>query len=274
MIEMDEAVKLARQTIAVLSPEYLESDYCQQELAAALRLDPKGKKRLLIPVRVRPCNPEGLLGLIVYIDLVGKDDETAKELLLSGVKGHTPERIEPPVNQLLQKYLDQIRKKCGTITLLGESEVHELKRVFVELTINENYNRPTPNDEWKRMWETEYRKRYAPFGSRPDEDQEAQRRIKPEDLLKRREPTVIAGAPGCGKTTLMRWLALQVCDNDPKRVPIFDERTQPEIVRERRCQARIRLVRSRRHRIVEVARRNRSRQQTIAGRICAAAQIG
>jgi hypothetical protein len=52
VIEMDEAVKQARQTIAVLSPEYLASDYCQQELAAAIRSDPKGKKRLLIPVRI------------------------------------------------------------------------------------------------------------------------------------------------------------------------------------------------------------------------------
>jgi hypothetical protein len=42
-----------------------------------------------------------LLGPIVYIDLVGKDDETAKELLLSGVKGQTPARIEPQTDQLL-----------------------------------------------------------------------------------------------------------------------------------------------------------------------------
>jgi hypothetical protein len=105
VIEMDEAVKQARQAIAILSPEYLASDYCQQEFAAVLGLDPKGKKRLLIPVRVRRCDPEGLLGPIVYIDLVGKDDETAKELLLSGVKGQTPARIEPPIDQLLHSHL-------------------------------------------------------------------------------------------------------------------------------------------------------------------------
>lgn len=204
VIEMDEAVKLARQAIVVLSPEYLASDYCQQEFAAVIRSDPKGKKRLLIPVRVRQCNPDGLLGPVVYIDLVGKDDETARGLLLSGVKGQTPARIEPPINQLLQEHLNQIKKKCGTIMLLGETEIHELKRVFVELTINENFSHPAPNDEWMGMWETEYRKRYAPFGSRPDEERDTKRRIKPEDLLNRREPAVIAGAPGCGKTTLMR----------------------------------------------------------------------
>ncbi len=114
VIEMDEAAKQARQTIAVLSSEYLASDYCQQELAAALRVDPKGKERKLIPVRVRQCKPEGLLGSIVYIDLVDKDDERAKELLISGVKGQTPARTEPPINQLLQERLNQIKKKCGS----------------------------------------------------------------------------------------------------------------------------------------------------------------
>ncbi|MGH9939587.1 MAG: NACHT domain-containing protein, partial [Blastocatellia bacterium] len=123
----------------------------------------------------------------------------------------------------LHDYFDQIRKKYGKITLLGETETHELKRVFVELTINESFSRPTANDEWMGMWDAEFRKRYAPSGSRSDKNREAPRRIKPEDLLKRRSPAVIAGAPGCGKTTLMRWLALQVCDNDSKRVPIFVE---------------------------------------------------
>lgn len=37
VIWMHEAIKQVRQTIAVLSPEYLASDYCQQELAAAIR---------------------------------------------------------------------------------------------------------------------------------------------------------------------------------------------------------------------------------------------
>lgn len=113
VIEMDEAVKLARQTIALLSPEYLASDYCQQEFAAVIRSDPKGKKRLLIPVRVRQCNPDGLLGSVVYIDLVGKDDETARGLLLTGVKGQAPERIEPPIDKLIQEYLNQIKKNAA-----------------------------------------------------------------------------------------------------------------------------------------------------------------
>jgi hypothetical protein len=40
---------------------------------------------LLVPVRVQECQPPGLLGSRVYIDLVDTDEPTAKRLLLDGV---------------------------------------------------------------------------------------------------------------------------------------------------------------------------------------------
>ena len=54
-------------------------------MACAFRRDPTGTQRLLIPVRVRECDVDGLLGGIVYIDLVGLDAEAARERLLAGV---------------------------------------------------------------------------------------------------------------------------------------------------------------------------------------------
>jgi hypothetical protein len=97
---------------------------------------------------------------------------------------HDPAQTAPAqsIEDLLSAYRDQVRKKYGKIMLLGENEAHELKRVFVELSINESYSRPTANDEWMGMWDSELRNRYAAFGSRPGKDEEAQRRIKPEDL--------------------------------------------------------------------------------------------
>jgi NB-ARC domain len=40
---------------------------------------------LLVPVRVQPCEPPGLLASRVYVDLVDTDEATAKRLLLAGV---------------------------------------------------------------------------------------------------------------------------------------------------------------------------------------------
>jgi tetratricopeptide (TPR) repeat protein len=84
--EMDEAAKCAERTIPVLSSAYLTSDYAFAEWAAAFRHDPKGKLGKVLPVRIERCVVEGLLGPIVYIDLVDLDESQAREQLLAGVK--------------------------------------------------------------------------------------------------------------------------------------------------------------------------------------------
>jgi len=83
---MDNAAKQADRTLAVLSPAYLQSKFAGAEWRAAFARDPSGERGLLLPVRVLPCQPEGLLGQVVYIDLVGapsKDD--ARRRLLDGI---------------------------------------------------------------------------------------------------------------------------------------------------------------------------------------------
>ena len=66
--------------IAVLSPDYLAAPYPQSEWTAAFA---NGK---LLPVRVRECELKGLLGAVVYIDLVGLDEPAAKKALVAGVQ--------------------------------------------------------------------------------------------------------------------------------------------------------------------------------------------
>jgi hypothetical protein len=66
VIEMHKAASECKRTIAVLSPDYLASLFTQAEWAAAFAADPSGKERKLIPIRVRICEPPGLLKGIVY----------------------------------------------------------------------------------------------------------------------------------------------------------------------------------------------------------------
>ncbi len=84
-LKMDEATANADKIIAVLSPQYLQSIYTQPEWAAAFAGDPTGKESKLIPVRVEECNLTGLLKQIVYIDLVGLDEENAKREFLGKI---------------------------------------------------------------------------------------------------------------------------------------------------------------------------------------------
>lgn len=85
MLGMQEAASKSKQTIAVYSDDYFRAAFTQPEWAAALVQDPTGKERKLIPVRVRPCQPIGLLAPIIYIDLVNQEVDAAKQLLLDGV---------------------------------------------------------------------------------------------------------------------------------------------------------------------------------------------
>lgn len=94
ILEMNRASAEAKRTIAVLSPDYLSAEYTQTEWAAALAQDPTGERGALLPVRVRACDPVGLLTQIIYVDLVELEEPEAKSRLLAEVRR---ERAKPPI---------------------------------------------------------------------------------------------------------------------------------------------------------------------------------
>jgi hypothetical protein len=95
--EMHQATKDTERTIAVLSPNYLAAEYTQPEWEVAFAKDPKGTKRILVPIRIAECQPDGLLAPIVYIDLVGKDERASSEALLAGISKERAKPTQPPV---------------------------------------------------------------------------------------------------------------------------------------------------------------------------------
>jgi hypothetical protein len=86
VLEMDRAHQQSRRTIAVLSPDYLTSRFAAPEWAARFAQDATSGHDLLIPVRVRPCELEGLLAQIVYVDLVGCGEVAARDKLLRRIE--------------------------------------------------------------------------------------------------------------------------------------------------------------------------------------------
>ena len=86
VLEMDRAIRECERVLAVLSPDYLTSLFTKPEWAAYFAQDSTGQDRRIVPVRVRECEPKGLLAAIVYADLVGKPDTEAKAALLEAVK--------------------------------------------------------------------------------------------------------------------------------------------------------------------------------------------
>ncbi|HEX3529078.1 MAG TPA: toll/interleukin-1 receptor domain-containing protein [Thermoanaerobaculia bacterium] len=90
ILKMQEATEGTRKTIAVLSDHYLQALYTQSEWAAAFVDDPRGDKRKLVPLRVAPCSPTGLLKSLIFADLVGLTQDEAKKAVLDAVKDGRP----------------------------------------------------------------------------------------------------------------------------------------------------------------------------------------
>lgn len=93
--EMQRGLIEAEKVIAVISPEYMQSGFTEAEWSTAFAKDPTGKKRNLITVRVKDFYPEGLLGQVIYIDLLGLNETEAKKVILEGVS--TSQRLKPSV---------------------------------------------------------------------------------------------------------------------------------------------------------------------------------
>jgi phosphatidate phosphatase APP1 len=83
IVEMNKATQASSRTIAVLSTDYLGSNFSTAEWTAALAQDPLGERGTLIPVRVSGPPPTGLLGPIAWVDLIGRDEQDARSLLLA-----------------------------------------------------------------------------------------------------------------------------------------------------------------------------------------------
>ncbi|WP_342685884.1 toll/interleukin-1 receptor domain-containing protein [Methanoculleus sp. UBA291] len=93
---MDNALKENSVLISILSPDYLTSACCQAEWASKFCEDPTGTQRKIIPIKVRETAIGGLLRSRIHIDLVGLEEEQAKERLLQGVSQERAKPSHPP----------------------------------------------------------------------------------------------------------------------------------------------------------------------------------
>ena len=92
---MRDGVAGSERTIAVLSPDYLESEYGTAEWEAAWAADPLGARRKLLTVMVRETEWPDLLGQVVGVKLYGVAEGQARARLRTMVAGALTGRAKP-----------------------------------------------------------------------------------------------------------------------------------------------------------------------------------
>ncbi|WP_243408107.1 toll/interleukin-1 receptor domain-containing protein, partial [Frankia canadensis] len=97
---MDNGMRGASHTIAVLSEAYLHSVFGKAEWEGAFRQDPEGLARKLIPVRIAECARPGLLGNVVSFDLFGLPAADARTRLLEQIQRALAGRGKPAAEPL------------------------------------------------------------------------------------------------------------------------------------------------------------------------------
>lgn len=137
----------------------------------------------------------------------------------------TPERIARREG-LLEKHRRILKARIGIVRILGDPQPHDLTEVFVELTVLKDRERPSSRTraEYWEVMDAELRERRDPFAWRRNDTlmRGVGRSVRPEELLKAGTHAVLSGAPGGGKSTLMKYLGLKsMLDEDC--LPLFLE---------------------------------------------------
>jgi len=82
VLEMHDALRRSDRVIVLLSQPYLRSAFAAPRWAGAFVTVPQGQGRRLLPLRLRDCQPDGLLAAVVYVDLVGATEPEVRRRVL------------------------------------------------------------------------------------------------------------------------------------------------------------------------------------------------
>lgn len=82
---MEQALQQSKRTILVISEDFFRSKWTMLELLSTLVQDPLGEEGKLLPIRVGACELPALLAAVIYIDVVGLDENEACEEILRRV---------------------------------------------------------------------------------------------------------------------------------------------------------------------------------------------
>lgn len=149
ILEMQRATEKSQKTIAVLSESYFKSKFTQFEWAGAVIKDPQSIERRLLPIRVEECKPIGILSTIIYVDLVGLNEQKARQKLLEALENRV-KPVHPPdfPRGNFSEYIETGNRIFPTPKQFPSSSIpgQEFKKILVK----KKSSIPSPQDQYNR----------------------------------------------------------------------------------------------------------------------------
>lgn len=147
--KINEALLECKRLIVILSENYLKSKWCEAEWTSKLKEQMELRERRIIPIRIEPVDLKGLLAPIVYIDIVDKSENEAKQEILSGIKNNSErksrgyqsyyslEHLEIDIDYYVQETRIIYIKTCKSRVLVeGKDRIHNRITWFADEEIN------------------------------------------------------------------------------------------------------------------------------------------
>lgn len=136
-----------------------------------------------------------------------------------------------PLGELMRAYGADLAQQVDTVRLFNDAEPRPLERVFVDLDIMEELERPRIETMLRSVLDSHFgreRGLFEPAARRDEDEGDKVRRVSPDALLRQSTRAVITGAPGCGKTTLIKYLALKTLRAGARLPVLLELKTIPE----------------------------------------------
>lgn len=104
---MDLAIVKADCAVLILSKAAMKSDYVREEWTSVL-----ANKKKILPIRIEEFTPKGLIGSRDYLDLVGKSDLEARQLIRRAIKNEARASRKPRAAKRPQAKVIPIEKQA------------------------------------------------------------------------------------------------------------------------------------------------------------------
>jgi len=124
LVEMNNGLANSSRLIAILTPRYVASTYCQAEWNAAYRLDPLGESRKIIPLLFEDCDLQPLSGSRLAVKLAGMTRKQQERAILEAV-GRLPKLKPPKVPKKKPAAIEPVTRE-GRLTLPRKPAVSAL----------------------------------------------------------------------------------------------------------------------------------------------------